>query len=269
MHAARRTARVVLVSFPGLARVGRARLGALVTIALCAAFALPAQANDLAAFLERTEKMAAYPHPVRADIRLVHGDFADDAVVIIDPSAKRQFLALKSSGWRALMPLDWSAGKAADTTTGTKVATFGSDQPLPRTDLRAMDFFPFWEGDYDKAFISDTNRLEKTVTLYARPGLPYVLFVITFDKEKLVPLAMKFYKDTVNNLVRLRRDTDIVMVGARPRPRHIEIQDFAENSTTTLDLTWRTLDSVPAGLTDDAAFQKADIDWPTEPVATR
>jgi hypothetical protein len=258
MHATTRTARVLGASL------------VLAAFVVAVAVARPARASgsDLAAFLERAERMGAFPHPVRADIRILHGDVTDNAVVVIDPTVKRGFFALKSSGWRALMPLDWTGGQAAET-NGGKVTPFGADEPLPRTDLRAIDFFPFWETDYGTAFISDTNRLEKTVTLYARPGVPYVLFVVTFDKEKLVPLTIKFYKDTVNNLVRLRRDSDIVMVGARPRPRHIEIQDFTENSKTTLELTWHTLDSVPAGLTDDAGFQTVDIDWPSEPAVAR
>lgn len=259
MHLPRRTASVF---FSSLARC------ALTVYAVCAS---PVHANgsDLSAFLERAEKMADSPHPVRADIRISHGtDPVEHAVVIIDPAARREFIALQSSGWRALMPLDWSSGKVVEKPGGA-VSTFGADQPLPHTDLRAIDFFPCWRSDYGKAFISDTSRLEKTVTLYAPPGVPYVLFVITFDKETLVPLAVKFYKDSTNNLVRLRRESDIAMAGARPRPRHIEIQDFTENSTTTLDLTWRQLDNVPAGLTDESSFDKANVDWPSAPAEAR
>jgi hypothetical protein len=73
----------------------------------------------------------------------------------------------------------------------------------------------------------------------------------------------------MNNLVRLRRDSEFVMVGSRPRPTQIEIRDFTENSTTVYQLTWRALDSVPAGLTQESSFDKAAIEWPTEPVAAR
>jgi len=254
----------------------RRRLVALAQLAgptfLCLAAQLStaaADSSDLAAFLERAEKMATFSGPVRADIRVLRGtELLDQAVVVIDPAAGREFLALRSSGWRALMPLNWSAGKAAPS-RGGKLEGFGPDQPLPRTDLRAIDFFPFWDCDYRTAFISDSTRLEKTVTLYARKDTPYVLFVITFDKEKLVPLTLKFYKDSMNNLVRLRRDSDFVMVGSRPRPRRVDIQDFVENTSTTLELAWRALESVPSGLIDEASFPTANLDWATEPVVAR
>ena len=130
-----------------------------------------------------------------------------------------------------------------------------------------MEFFPFWETDYSTAFISDSSRLAKTITLYARDEVPYILFVITFDKAKLVPLATKYYKDQMNNLVRMRNDSDHVMVGSRPRPRKIEITDFGENRTTRLALRWRILDSVPAGVTSEAGFHNAEIEWAGETVA--
>jgi hypothetical protein len=241
---------------------------AALTVAL-AAHAPAARASDLSAFLERAEQLALFPGPVRADIKVTRdGKPVDAAVLVVDPAAKRQFFALKSSGWRALLPMAWDQGKAVKSAGSAPVA-LGPDDPLPATNLRAMEFFPFWKTDYNTAFVSDTNRMEKTVTLYGRPNVPYVLFVLTFDKEKLVPVSIKYYKDNMNNLVRLRRDTDFVMVGSRPRPTRIEIRDFTENSTTSYELTWRALDSVPAGLTQDSSFDKAAIEWPAEPIAAR
>jgi hypothetical protein len=227
------------------------------------------RASDLSAFLERAEQMALFPRPVRTDIKVTRdGKTVDTAVLVVDPDANRQFFALKSSGWRALLPLGWGEGKAV-TAAGKAPVAVRTDDPLPDTNLRPMEFFPFWKTDYHTAFVSDSNRLEKTVTLYGREGVPYVLFVLTFDKEKLVPVVIKYYKDSMNNLVRLRRDSDFIMVGARPRPSRIEIRDFTENSTTVFDVTWRTLESVPAGLTQESSFDKAAIEWPAEPIAAR
>jgi hypothetical protein len=228
-----------------------------------------AWASDLSAFLDRAEQMALFNRPVRADIKVMRDDkLIDTAVLMVDPAAKRQFLALKSTGWRALLPIGWGQGKAVPA-AGKSAVSLSMDDPLPETSLRGMEFFPFWKTDYNTAFVSDSNRLEKTVTLYGREGVPYVLFVLTFDKEKLVPLAIKYYKDNMNNLVRLRRDADFVMVGSRPRPRRIEIRDFTENSTTTYDIAWQALDSVPAGVMQESSFDKAAIEWPSEPIAAR
>ena len=247
-------------------------IGAMVSAAVLALVlhdASVAAGSDLSAFLERAEQMSLFPKPVRADIKITRDEKpVDAAVLIFDPTANREFFALKSSGWRALMPIGWGEGKAV-TSAGKSPVTHSSDEPLGTTGLRGMEFFPFWKTDYTTAFVSDSNRTEKTVTLYAKTGLPYVLFVITFDKEKLVPLAIKYYRDNMNNLVRLRRDSDFVMVGSRPRPRHIELRDFTENTNVVYEFTWRTLDSVPEGLTKDQTFYKAQLDWPTEPIAAR
>jgi hypothetical protein len=224
--------------------------------------------SDLAAFLERAERMATFSRPVRADIKITRdGKVVDTALLVIDPNTNREFVALKSSGWRALLPIGWGQGKAM-TAQGSAPVAFGVDDPLPATDLRGMEFFPFWKTDYTTAFVSDSNRLEKTVTLYAR-DVPYVLFVITFDKEKMVPVVIKYYKDNMNNLVRLRRDSDFVMVGSRPRPRHVEIRDFTENTATTFDITWHSLESVPPGLTEESSFHTTAIEWPNAPIASR
>jgi len=253
-------------------RTGRARAAAAAGLAaaLLLSIALPATADraDLNAFLERAHRMCTFNGPARADISITYADGkTDEAVLIVSPGEKRQFLAFKSSGWRALMPMGWGNGKAVKAAGGEPVA-FSADEPLAGSDVRAMEFFPFWETDYSTAFISDSSRLAKTITLYAPDEVPYILFVITFDKARLVPLATKYYKDEMNNLVRLRSDSDHVMVGSRPRPQKIEITDYDENRTTTLALSWRTLDQVPAGVTSDASFHKAEIEWAGETVAS-
>lgn len=235
--------------------------------AVCVAVPADATRSDLASFLERAERMFAHNRPVRADIKIRTSDGAtDDAVVIIDPEHNRQFFALKSTDWRALSPLDWNKGKAIEK-TGAPLVEHGADDRLGGTDLRAMEFFVFWKTDYSKAFISDDNRLEKTVSLYATDERPYQLFVITLDKTKMIPVLSKYYKDSLRNLVRIRRDSDHVMVGSRPRPRKIVITDYTENRETTFELAWRTLESLPEGLMTDSAFHKADIDWAQDPLA--
>jgi len=234
-----------------------------------AVVAASASTSDLAAFLERAEKMAVHNRAVRADIKISREGVApESAVLIIDPASKRQLFAVKSSGWRSLLPLAWADGKAVEN-RGGKTVRYGVDQPLAGTDFRAMEFFPFWTTDYSTAFISDDSRLEKTVTLYARESTPYKLFVLTFDKTKLVPNLIKYYRDSFNNLVRLRSDSDYVMVGSRPRPQKIVVQDFTENSRTTFELAWRLLDRVPAGLMDEGSFATADIDWGSDSFAER
>jgi hypothetical protein len=217
--------------------------------------------SDLDAFLERTGRMAAYTQPLRADITIQAGDGeTEEAVLIVDPVSGRQFFAIKSSGYRALSPLDWTDGKAV-AKSGAAAGHHGADDLLGGLDVRPMEFFAYWAGDYQTAFISDDNRLEKTVTVYAKEGVPYILFVVTFDKEKLVPLISKYYQGEMNNLVRIRKDSDHVMVGSRPRPQKIVITDYVERTESTFLISWKTLESAPADLFSETSFNSASIEW--------
>jgi len=243
---------------------------AIIVFAAASVFSAPpadAGPSDLASFLERAERMFAHNRPVRADITIHRNDGSNDsAVLIIDPETNRQFFALKSTGWRALSPLNWTPGKAIEK-AGASPVDHGADELLAGTDLRAMEFFVFWKTDYSKAFISDDSRLEKTISLYADDTLPYRLFVVTLDKTRMIPVLTKYYKDSLRNLVRIRRDSDHVMVGSRPRPQKIVITDYSENRESTFELSWHALESLPEGLMTDTAFNKAAIDWPQDSLA--
>jgi hypothetical protein len=157
------------------------------------------------------------------------------------------------------MPLAWSGGRVVRSKDG-QPQSLGPDDRLAGTDFRAIDFFPFWTSNTTTAFVSDETRTEKTVSLYAGKTEPYSLYVVTFDKTKLVPVATKYYRDNFSNLVRLRTDSDYVMVGARPMPTKIVIHDYPENSTTTFALRWKVLEAVPAGLTSADSFYKASLE---------
>ena len=223
---------------------------------------------DLTAFLERAGKMAEHNRALRADMSIELRDGSrDTAVLLIAPEKNRAFIAFRSSGWRALMPLSWGQGKAVRA-KGGKPETLDVDDPLAGTDLRAMEFFAFWDAEIETAFISDSSRSEKTITLYTPDGVPYILFVVTFDKTQLVPVSMKYYRDEMSNLVRIRNDAGHKMVGSRPRPSSVEITDYSGNTSTKIELEWSTLDRVPESLLDESTFHSADIDWKTDSPAT-
>ena len=214
--------------------------------ALAAAFglvalaALPARAGDLAAFLERAEKMASVNEKVEADVTIREVDGSTHkGHLVLDPAAGGTMTFERTDiGWKSETPLAWKDGKAV-TKTGAASTSLGIDDPMAGSDLRGIDFFPFWKTDYAKAFTSDENTMEQTVSLFADKGRPYSLYVITFDKTHLVPQMIKFYKDTFNNLVRIRTDKNWVMVGSRPRPSEILIKDFAGNSLRTYAFDWK------------------------------
>lgn len=217
--------------------------------------------GELEAFLERTVRMATHNRPVRADIKITRNNASEDrALLMIDPERGRQFFAARNSGWRSLLPLTWGKGVAV-TSASARPSSLGTDERLAGSDLRGMEIFPFWQTDDRTAFISDDNRTEKTVTIYMPETTPYSLLVLTFDRAKMVPTMVKYYKDTMSNLVRLRQDYDFVMVGSRPRPGRINIRDFSTATETRVELSWTVLTSVPAELMAEDTFVKAEIDW--------
>lgn len=230
----------------------------------CATMASDASAtrSDLTSFLQRAAQMATHTHPVRADLTITKGDgTTTKATAIVDSESKRLFYANADGSWRALAPLGWEGTGKVSVAKGSTPAKFGPNDPLGGTDLRAISFFPFWANvDLNTAFISDNTRLEKTVTLYPPDTGPYMLLVLTFDKEKLVPVTTKFYAGQMNNLVRLQSDTDYTMVGARPRPNKIIVNNYEDNTKTTFAVKWTLLESIPQALLNESTFHTAAID---------
>ncbi|HEY2775240.1 MAG TPA: hypothetical protein VGK20_14425 [Candidatus Binatia bacterium] len=223
-----------------MALCGRAAVAAL---ALATAVPAPAHAGDLAAFLERAEKMSTVNEKVEADITIKDAAGATSkAHVTIDPAGGGTVTFEKPDvGWKSETPLGWKDGKGVTRSGGSSIKV-GVDDPLAGTDLRGIDFFPFWKTDYSRAMTSDENTLEQTVSLYGDTGRPYALYVITFDKAKLVPHMVKYYRDTFNNLVRIRTDKDWVMVGSRPRPTEVLIKDFTTGSLHQYSFAWKLAD---------------------------
>ncbi|HYC55206.1 MAG TPA: hypothetical protein VEL28_09740 [Candidatus Binatia bacterium] len=206
-----------------------------------------ADINDLVAFLDRAERMSTVNEKVQATITVKEGEGAGrKAVVILDPAGGgTQVFTQEETGWKSQTPLAWKNGTVVEK-KGAGERSISVDDPLAGTDLRGLDFFPFWKTDYSGAFVSDENPMEKTVSLYATKGQPYSLYVISFDKAKLVPRMIKFYKDSFSNLVRIRTDKDHVMIGSRPRPTKILVRDFASSSLRTYELEWKLVDDASA-----------------------
>lgn len=238
-----------------------------VALAICATTAA-ANISDLTAFIQRAEKMAQLNRSLRVDVRLTRADGSrDTAVLLADPGRGRAFVAVVSDGFRALAPLAWKPGTAI-AKSGTAPGPLGADDPLGALGLRATDLFPVWAHDYTTAFISDETTHEKTVTIYGKKDIPYSLFVITFDKERLMPTLIKYYRERLNNLVRLRKDESFVIVGARPRPQKITVTDYADNTTTTYDIAWSEADALPAPLFDEKTFATAEVPWRADGTTT-
>lgn len=219
----------------------RSFLSACGVLALGATAPSPAHSGDLAAFLDRSERMTTVGQKTEAAVTITDADGTTrKAHLVLDPAEGGiALLEDAGTGWKSKTPLAWKDGVATPK-SGAASAPLGVDAPLDGSDLRGIDFFPFWKTDYARAFVSDENTSEQTVSLFAEKGRPYSLYVITFDKAKLVPRMVKFYKDTFNNLVRIRTTENWVMVGNRPQPTQISVRDFTSNTERTYTFDWKT-----------------------------
>jgi hypothetical protein len=57
----------------------------------------------------------------------------------------------------------------------------------------------------------------------------------------------------INNMVRMRRDGELVRIGTVWRPRRLEVEDYRVGATTTVELEWQPSPTLPAGLFDGPA----------------
>ena len=82
---------------------------------------------------------------------------------------------------------------------------------------------------------------EDTTVSFDPRDSQYSLEVITFDGEKRVPIKVMSYKDTLNNLLKMRRESGHVQVGGRWLPTEITIENFPLKATSTITLQWTTV----------------------------
>ena len=89
--------------------------------------------------------------------------------------------------------------------------------------------------DYRSPTIVDRRDGEITVSVTPKPS-QYALQVITFDTDKKVPLLVKNYKDTISNLVKMRRSRGFTPAAGTWLPSEIVMENFPMRATSTMTL---------------------------------
>lgn len=134
--------------------------------------------------------------------------------------------------------------------------------PIPGTDLVCEDLRPFARERFSDARIADWGSTRMTVTLIPRDS-SYSLYVITFDRKRDLPLKTLLYRETLNNLVKMRVDSDHRLVGQHWVPGRTTIEDFALRSTTELLLRWsQAPDLPPESFDPDFLDRDTGLTWP-------
>lgn len=213
--------------------------------------ALPAAGEDLAALLGGATAAARPTATVRGEGELVtvsaEGTVRHRIVLVQRPGGDL-YIEVASPGARALIP---ASGVALLASAGTP-APFALDAALAGSEFSREDLQPFDAGRFGSPTIVDRSDEDVTVSLDPHPS-QYSLEVITFDRARRVPLKVMAYQDTLNNLLKMRRESGHVEVGGRWLPTEIAIENFPMKATSTLRLAWKTVDDQPARF-DPATF---------------
>jgi len=215
-----------------------------------------ADVENLEQFLRDCEAATHVTAPLRGDgqleVTLPSSTTRSAAVVIIRPPIDT-YVGLPDFGLQALLLGD---GHASRVVAGASTAeVFAAEATLGDSDFTQEDLQPFRVARYKGWRISDENANDVTVMLF--PTSPqYSLVVITFDREKRVPLKTLYYRDTVNNLVKMRRDSSYALVGGTWRAATISMETFKLRTHSTLTLQWTEPPTFPPQLFDPASLPR-------------
>lgn len=215
-----------------------------------------AEAGPLETSLANVERAQRFTVPVRADVSVQQKD--GDAAKRYDGVAVHRdadvYLEIREPAVRVLIRGEENAVYLLAGAPGAAPTRVGAHAPIDGTPLIPDDVRPFRAGALRIPQIADETS--KTMLVSAAPAeeSPYVLVVYLFDREKTLPTRVQYYERTVNNLVRMRRESGFVRVGEAWRPTRTEIEDYRTNGTTTIERTWTASPDIPQNLFDPAAL---------------
>lgn len=206
--------------------------------------------------VKRAETDIRLSTPLRAEITAeidgVEGKKQDRFVMMQRPAPDGQAaiqirLELEKAGQRFLVLSSSESYVAA----GGSVKKAAPDSPIDGTSWTVEDLLPFAAERCAGMRIADQRPDQVTFTCEPKreAGSQYSLVVYKYDLEKSVPVQVLYYKETLSNLVKMRRDEEFVQVAGKWRPTRVLMQDFKLRARDELAIKW----SVAAGL-DGAQF---------------
>jgi len=219
--------------------------------------------DDLGKFLHTVEETTAVPAPLRADgefeVMTTDGTRRAAVAFIVRPPAD-SYIEVQKTGPKAILLGQGQAYLLKDSSTKADQVT--SDASFADSDFTCEDLEPFRVARYKDWRISDETGNEVTVTLYPKTS-QYSLVVTTFDSEKYVPLKTLYYRDTLNNLVKMRRNTDYGLIGRKWLPASISMESFKLRTHSTFTLHWTQNPTFPPELFDPVFLSHpSGLVWP-------
>ncbi len=179
----------------------------------------------------------------------------------------RWYLQLKEPALAALVR---GAERKVMQRTDGSIKTSAIGEPIADLGFSYEDLSRFVVDDFKLWQIADDTT--DTVLAGGHPQVEsaYVYRAYTFDKARSLPTKVQFYVKTLNNLVKLRTDSDHVLVGKKWFPQTIEIQNFPDNSKAKLSIKWSQAATVPPEVLAPESFGSAPLvpwDAPAAPAA--
>jgi len=222
----------------------------LALIALVAAASI-ARAEGLGELLGGVAVNARFDVPVRVDVRITRGTTTTSAVMF--GRGRVVYFEVKD-GVRALV----HPGKAV-VESGGHAAPAVMALALPGTDLLLEDLVVFSASMLRTPLVSDDSPAGVVVT--GEPAYPsaYALLVFTIDRDRHVVVRTQYYRDSISNLVRVRRDDAFVELGGRSRPGEIVVDDLRQRTSTRMALTWREVPAVDPAVFTPAGLRRAPL----------
>ena len=251
------------LSFAG-AIMRRVHAMVVLGIAVLICRAAYADIDGLTQFLRGVEAAAHVTVALRGDgefeVQTPEATRRDQVAMIVRPPAD-VFLALRQEGIKALLlGNDGHLLKTGAATAGR----FPASATFAESDFTREDLEPFRLSRFKDWRISDESDTQLTVMLSPQDS-QYSLIMITFEREKKVPLKTLYYRETLNNLVKIRRDGAFVFVAHRWMPGRTSMETFKLHSQTTFTMRWTEDSTFPSELFDPAALPHAGIAWPPPP----
>jgi hypothetical protein len=239
------------------------------SVLLAAALAAPAPAaeidgGNLRLLLLGMQDMNTPQTVMRADI--------DGAIDVAGKTNKLQAVAVYAPGkdarWYiqirepAVRALVLGSDRKVMQQIGSKTETVPIGAPIDGLGISYEDLSRFIADDFKTQQITDESADTVLVGMHPAVESAYVYRAYLIDKEKKVPTRTQYYAKTLNNLIKLRLDTDYVLIGKKWWPGTIEIQNYPENVTVKLPLRWSQNTTIPPELLAPASFAAAPpLSW--------
>jgi hypothetical protein len=227
--------------------------------ATLAAAGARARGETLAELLAGVAASARFAAPLRADVRIACTPACTAARAVFLGRGDDLYVEVKD-GPRALV-----RPREVHVAEGGSVRTAAPGRAVADTPILLEDLAVFTAAALRVPQISDDGPGGVVVMGAPASASAYALLVHTIDRERRTIVKTQYYRDSVSNLVKRRRDGAFVRVGDQWRPGEIDVEQLRDGRTVRLTATWRPAPDAPETLFDPAALGRpSGLDWPTE-----